>query len=200
MKQILIFILLFPFSRSIAQMPDHGLYNIHITDSGKNVRTQVIPFSGTIHPRAGLLYYWFGNNSVHEQQGGYSGKLLNGIYEESDKNHHLLQQGTFRNGLKDGIWKTWAESGRLTSIITWEAGIKTGKFTYFDNNGTEIQSGMYDLGQMDGKIIYYRGTDSAKTVVYKNGKIIPARKGNFLKRINIFKKEQKEKVAQAPKP
>ncbi|QEM09156.1 toxin-antitoxin system YwqK family antitoxin [Mucilaginibacter rubeus] len=186
------------FSRNaMAQMPDYGLYNIHISDSGKTIRTQVHPVSGTISTRPDLLYYWFGNNAIHEQQGGFSGKLLNGIYEESDGNHHLIQQGIFRNGLRDGTWKTWTETGRLSSIITWQEGLKTGKFAYYDSKGTETQSGRYERDQLDGKIIFHAGSDSVRTVIYKKGKIVPSKNGSFLKRINIFKKKA-GKTRQAP--
>ncbi|MGF7073852.1 toxin-antitoxin system YwqK family antitoxin [Mucilaginibacter sp. 3215] len=196
MRKLLLFILILSSSGAMAQMPDYGLYNIHISDSAKIIRTQVKPVSGTVFTRPGLLYYWFGSNTIHEQQGGFSGKLLNGSYEESDRNHHLIMQGGFKAGLKDGVWKTWNEGGRLGSIITWDEGVKTGKFAYYDAGGNETQSGSYDHDLLHGKITYHTGTDSVKTIQYKNGKIVPAKNGSFLKRIHIFKK----KAAGAPQP
>ncbi|WP_121810186.1 toxin-antitoxin system YwqK family antitoxin [Mucilaginibacter kameinonensis] len=198
MKQLFLLLFLLLSGSVMAQMPDYGLYNIHITDSTKTVKTQVNPVSGSVNPRAGLLYYWFGGNIIHEQQGGFSGKLLNGTYEESDNHHHLIVQGAFKNGLKDGTWKSWTEGGRLSGVITWDEGIKNGKFAYYDANGNETQSGRYDRGLLDGKIVYHAGLDSVKTIVYKNGKVVPPKTGSFLKRINIFKKK-KEKAAPAPK-
>jgi len=198
MKQLPILFFLLLSSRLMAQMPDYGLYNIHIADSGKIIRTQVNPVSGPVHTKPALLYYWFANNAIHEQQGGFSGKLLNGRYEESDKNHNLKQQGTFRDGLKDGTWKTWGDAGRLASIVTWESGVKTGKFTYYDSTGTERQSGRYDHDLLDGKVYYHTGTDSVKTILYKDGKIVPAGKRTLLKRINIFKKKKQEKATPPP--
>jgi hypothetical protein len=197
MRKLLLFIFILSSSGAMAQkMPDYGLYNIHISDSARIIRTQVNPVSGTVSTRPGLLYYWFGSNAIHEQQGGFSGKLLNGIYEESDGNHHLIMQGEFKAGLKDGTWKTWNEAGRLSSVITWDEGVKTGKFAYYDAGGNETQSGRYDYNQLDGKIIYHAATDSVKTILYKNGKIVPAKNGSFLKRINIFKK----KATGSPQP
>jgi hypothetical protein len=189
MKKLLLFIFILSARGVMAQMPDYGLYNIHISDSAKTIRTQVNPVSGTVSTWPRLLYYWFGSNSIHEQQGGFSGKLLNGTYEESDRNHHLIMQGGFKAGLKDGTWKTWNESGRLSSVITWDEGVKTGKFAYYDAGGNETQSGRYDRDQLDGKITYHAATDSVKTILYKNGKIVPAKSGSFLKKINIFKKK-----------
>lgn len=176
----------------MAQMPDYGLYNIHISDSARTIRTQVNPVSGVVSTRPALTYYWFGSNTIHEQQGGFSGKLLNGIYEESDRYHHLMMQGRFKTGLKDGTWKTWNEAGRLSSVITWNEGVKTGKFVYYDTDGKETQSGRYDHDLLDGKIKYHAATDSVKTILYKNGKIVPTKNGSFLKRINIFKKKAAE--------
>jgi hypothetical protein len=189
MKQLLTFFFVLFSPGLMAQMPDYGLYNVHIADSGKTIRTQVRPVSGTMPSRPDLFYYWFGNGAIHEQQGGFSGKLLNGIYEEADGNHHLLQQGAFRNGLRDGTWKTWNESGRLTSIITWKEGIKNGNFAYYDSKGAETQSGRYDRDLLDGKITFHTSYDSVKTVRYKNGKIAPPKNGSLLKRINIFKRK-----------
>jgi len=196
MKKLLLFIFILLSRGVMAQMPDYGLYNIHISDSARIIRAQVNPVSGTVFTRPGLLYYWFGSNIIHEQQGGFSGKLLNGSYEESDRYHHLIMQGGFKGGLKDGVWKTWNEGGKLGSMITWNEGVKTGKFAYYDAYGKETQSGRYDHDLLDGKITYHTGTDSVKTILYKDGKMVPAKNSSFLKRINIFKK----KAAGTPQP
>jgi len=196
MRKLFLFIFILSSRGVMAQMPDYGLYNIHISDSARIIRAQVNPVSGTVSTRPALLYYWFGSNTIHEQQGGFSGKLLNGIYEESDRYHHLITQGGFKAGLKDGVWKTWNAGGRLASVISWDEGVKTGKFAYYDAGGNETQSGSYDHDLLDGKVMYHAGTDSVKTIRYKNGKIVPAKNGSFLKRINIFKK----KAAETPQP
>ena len=192
MKKLLLLFFVFSVYKASAQLPDYGLYNIHISDSVKSIRTQVVPVSGIVTAYPSLLYYWYGSNLIHEQQGGFSGKLLNGTYEEYDKNHHLTIQGGFKNGLKNGIWKIWNGSGFLTSVVTWDEGVKAGKFAYYNLTGKETEAGIYANDQLNGKIIYHTGTDSVKTIIYKAGKAVPPKNGSFLKRINIFRKKSEK--------
>jgi len=80
------------------------------------------PVTPNLQAKSGLFYYWYEANEIHMTQGGYSGKLLNGVYTEYYKNKNLKTQGGFKNGLKDGHWKSWNTDGVLLSDTDWKHG------------------------------------------------------------------------------
>lgn len=190
MKTPMLFIMMLLSFQCYAQkMPDYGLYNVRISDTAHSIHTQVNPVALLPKPEPGVDYYWLGGNVIHQQQGGYSGKLLNGVYEEYYKNKNLKTQGAFVAGLKNGLWKSWTENGRLTQEVSWDNGRLTGKFSLYDAAGREIQSGYYADGLKEGRVRMYEGTDSARQVMYKHGNVVIPKKNNFLRRINVFKRK-----------
>jgi antitoxin component YwqK of YwqJK toxin-antitoxin module len=144
---------------------------------------------GNIKPS--LDYYWYANNLIQKQQGGISGKVLNGEYEERYPNKKLLTQGRFLNGLKDGVWENWYDNGRLANIITWKKGIRSGSFSDYNMNGIEIRSGRYKDNLIEGKVTINPMTDSVRNVKYKHGAIISDRSHSIFNRLNIFKRRKK---------
>jgi antitoxin component YwqK of YwqJK toxin-antitoxin module len=105
------------------KLPDMGLYKVRITENDKTVLAEIDPVSSNPRAKQSLMYYWYSANMIHSTQGGFSGKLLNGQYEEFYLNKNLKQQGTFKKGLKDGAWKTWGENGMLLETSTWKNGV-----------------------------------------------------------------------------
>jgi len=190
MKIIRILVLLCLTYQSYGQkMPDYGLYNVHISDTGRAIRLQLIPVESLPRPKPGLDYYWFGSNIIHRQQGGYSGKLLNGTYEEYYQDRNLKVQGNYAEGLKDGLWKSWYSNGHLSEEVHWNKGELSGGFTYYDASGRMIKSGKYDGGRIEGTMITNPGTDSVKQIRYRRGIVMPKKENKFLKKINIFKRK-----------
>jgi hypothetical protein len=126
--------------------------------------------SGNI--KSDLKYAWFSGNQIRYTQGGYSGKLLNGIYNEFYESKGLKTQGIFEMGLKSGKWKSWGEDGVLDSIVNYSSGKPNGKFEKYDQEGILLERGNYSNGQLNGKLEKRMGADSIQLTRYKKGKVI----------------------------
>jgi hypothetical protein len=104
------------------KLPAYDLNRIRISQPDKTIVAETDPVSSTPSIKPLLLYYWYSANTIHISQGGFSGKLLNGLYTEYYTNKNLKEQGNFKKGLKDGVWKSWNEGGTLTSVTNWKHG------------------------------------------------------------------------------
>ena len=168
MKKLLFILWLSSVSAYAQNIRDYGVTKIRLNEPGRSIVMEVLP---TNKPslRLNRLYYWFSGNVIHTTQGGYSGKLLNGRYNEYFPSKSLKEQGSFDKGLKSGIWKTWTEDGVLTQEITWKEGVKNGEFTLYDEQGNIKQSGTFDDNQLNENVLTYHGKDSIQTVRYKAG-------------------------------
>ncbi|MEO7215184.1 hypothetical protein [Mucilaginibacter sp.] len=187
-------LLAFCFITNIAfaqKMPDYGINRVHIYLEDKTLLFETIPVTSQPDVSPDKTYYWYGANTVHQTQGGFSGKLLNGSYKEFYLDKNLKEEGRFKAGLKDGVWKSWATGGRLVSSITWHNGVKAGKYALYNDSSLVSQSGHYRNDLLNGPIKFYVNKDSVHIVKYKDGHINPDTRP-FLKRINIFKKKNKE--------
>src|ERR1700743_640462 len=124
MKRILFIVLLFGTDLAYAQkLPALDTNRVRITEKDQTILAQINPINSTPKIKSGLFYYWYSANGIHYSQGGFSGKLLNGTYNEFYADKNLKQQGAFNNGLKDGIWKSWNEDGTLSSDTKWKNGL-----------------------------------------------------------------------------
>lgn len=136
-------------------------------------------------------YYWFSNNQIKVTQGGFSGKLLHGLYSDYYLNSNLKEQGHFRLGLKQGEWKTWTEDGALIERANYNNGEANGRFYKYDKRGLLLEEGSYKHGKINGKLKQYIKADSVLITKYKNG-VLQAKqtKPNWLSR--LFKKKDKK--------
>ncbi|WP_052496118.1 toxin-antitoxin system YwqK family antitoxin [Pedobacter lusitanus] len=117
-------------------------------------------------------YYWYSNNQIKITQGGFSGKLLNGLYSSYYDNKSLQEQGYFKMGLKTGEWKSWTEDGQLISDVTFYNGVPEGDFYKYDGHGKLLEKGRNVNGKLEGEFVKYQG-DSSVSVKYKNGVVVP---------------------------
>jgi hypothetical protein len=106
------------------RLPDYGINRIRLTQSDETIVATIEPVSSNPSIKQNLLYYWYSANTIHHTQGGFSGKLLNGLYTAYYPNKNLKEQGNFKKGLKDGIWKNWNEDGSFAKTCTWNNGIE----------------------------------------------------------------------------
>lgn len=121
---ILIFFCFFSISVYAQKMPDYGLDKVRITQPDQTIIAELQSESSAISAKSNLHYFWYSANSIHETQGGYSGRLLNGLYSAFYLNKNLKEQGYFKKGLKDGVWKSWRGDGSLLSATNWKHGIE----------------------------------------------------------------------------
>jgi hypothetical protein len=170
MKYFLPFVFLLLGGTGIAQsLPGSGFNKIRINEPERSLQFEIVEIKRDHMAESDLTYYWYSANRIHQTQGGFSGKLLNGPYYAFDNNKNLREQGAFIKGLKDGIWKSWNDNGRLVASVTWNNGEQSGPFTYFDETGKVKQTGTFHKGLLHGEIKEYAGADSVKTVSYRNG-------------------------------
>jgi len=124
MKRLLYILLLLISGSSYGQkLPEIETTSVRINEPDKTVLAEINPINSNPSIKNGLFYYWYSAGGVHFTQGGFSGKLLNGSYNEYYLNKNLKQQGAFKKGLKDGIWKTWNEDGTLIGLSKWKNGL-----------------------------------------------------------------------------
>jgi antitoxin component YwqK of YwqJK toxin-antitoxin module len=124
MKRIIVILLFFTSGSAYAQkLSDYGYDKVRIVETDKIIEAEIIPVNSGLGIKNDRFYYWYDNNSIHTSQGGYSGKLLNGLYETYYLSHNLKEQGTFKKGLKDGVWKSWNPDGTLNKEINWKNGV-----------------------------------------------------------------------------
>jgi hypothetical protein len=140
-----------------------------------------------IYVESDRLYYWFSTNLIKSTQGGYSGKLLNGRYQEFFLNKSLKEWGAFNAGLKTGKWKSWDEGGKLKEEYYWDSGKKNGTYSKYDSLGRLAEKGKYRNDLLNGKQAVMIG-DSSKISYFKKGK--PVEKPHILPKFirNIFSK------------
>src|SRR5437879_9375353 len=80
-------------------------------------------------------YYWFGQGDIRSTQGGYSGKLIDGVFEKFNRKNALIEKGEFENGLKEGTWTKWYPNGKFLSQYRWRNGQRDGDFEEFHPGG-----------------------------------------------------------------
>lgn len=131
-------------------------------------------------------YAWFAGNQIHTTQGGYSGKLLHGLYTDFYLDNNIKEQGNFVMGLKDGIWKSWNDQGILMSQITFKEGIAEGPYSFYNANGALLESGRNRNGKLDGAQKRFVG-DSISIVKYKDGNV-KQKKKNWIKSLFVKNK------------
>lgn len=199
MKILLLITCLFGASITYAQnIRDYGVTKVRLNDPGRSVVMEILPTSKP-KLKSDRLYYWFSGNVIHTTQGGFSGKLLNGKYDEYFPSKNLKEQGKFLKGLKNGVWRTWDENGTLNQEVMWKDGMKDGPFSLYDDKGIIKQSGTFSQNQLEGKILFYHGKDSVETKTFKAGvPLLPVAPSPSLwqkfKRFRFLKKDSVSKA------
>lgn len=113
-----------PFCTYGQKLPDSGFDKVRIVSPGKIIQADIKEVTSDPDIKSDRFYYWYSANMIHSTQGGFSGRLLNGLYAEYYLNKNLKEQGTFKKGLKDGVWKKWKEDGTLNNTTTWKNGLE----------------------------------------------------------------------------
>jgi len=107
---------------SAQDLPSSGFDKVRIVETDRVILAEVKPVNTLPHPKKELFYNWYSANAIHSTQGGFSGKLLNGRYNEYYLNKSLKEQGAYKRGLKTGSWQQWKDDGTLLRQSSWKNG------------------------------------------------------------------------------
>lgn len=117
----------------------------------------------------GVFYFWYSNDMIYSNQGGYSGNLLHGDYIEYDGNGNLILKGRFDRGLKSGEWVSWYPDGSISEISEYEEGYKCGRQVRYAPDGKISYSAYYKNGLLHGPLVK-PVNDTLFRTNYRNGK------------------------------
>lgn len=116
-------------------------------------------------------YYFYYLNKIQFNQGGHTGRLLHGNYQEIYASGRLQCQGQFENGLRIGDWKYWHANGNLEKLLAYKSGIKHGDFQEHYQDGTLKRTGRYQDDLLHGKIETYANGELESIARYRKGVI-----------------------------
>jgi len=180
--------------------------NISILSKDSVVKTTVLDKVPKVKTILGTDYYWYYNNQICHNEGGFSGKLLNGKYQVFTSQNKLITEGEFLNGVMTGTWKYWYINGKMKCMAIYHKGKLDGTIDFFDIYGIKTRQVDYKAGLKHGKeYIFFTDTtlinkfDMGKLVVKKNRSSktnhdssisLSEKTPNDLKKISISKKEK----------
>ncbi len=125
-----------PMIREIVVKYEDSTLRAHILIHKENIKTS-----------DRLMYYWYNQEKINQNMGGYSGDLLQGEYLVFDKEKNLITQGNFERGLKHGTWKHWDASGVLMKSLDYHYGLVDGKVKIYNNEGKLVETKDYKTGE-----------------------------------------------------
>jgi antitoxin component YwqK of YwqJK toxin-antitoxin module len=117
---------------------------VHTPDS--TIRAYILIQDSDIPASNQLFYYWYDQEQINKNKGGYAGALLDGSYKVYDWQNNLITQGEFDKGLMVGTWKFWDKNGNLRVIAEYKQGQLHGQMITYDPSGEIIQSRKYRKG------------------------------------------------------
>jgi len=135
-----------------AQQYDDILKNrkVHLYQDRYKTIFTVGDYTGS--PKRDKFYHWYGTQQIRVTQGGYSGKVLHGVYTRYYPDNNLAEKGAFKNGLKKGIWQSWYGDGTEQRESMWKDGEETGAFRLWDQQGQLLEQGYLHKGKRHGKV------------------------------------------------
>lgn len=142
---------------AISQKWEDGEIRSVITNSGDSITyTHILLSDKRPKAKEDRIYYWYFNNKIRHNYGGYSGQLIHGDYEVMDVDKHLLVKGELRYGYRIDTWKFWDRQGRLVEMSEWKNGQQSGITILYDRNNQIYAKIKYKKGLKHGKAKFYR--------------------------------------------
>jgi antitoxin component YwqK of YwqJK toxin-antitoxin module len=138
-KQILfsaLLTLLIPLSstgQSVSWFPLVREVIVNYTDSV--VRAHILVQTGEPETEDHLMYYWYKQNQIYKNMGGFSGDLLHGEYLVFDIQKNLITKGYYESGLRHGGWKYWYPNGIIRMALEYKDGLPDGKVLFYNKTG-----------------------------------------------------------------
>lgn len=155
------FLFLFSLISSYAQEEVNYSNLRSLRDGESFIRFQVMELgdSKKVNLKEDVVYSWFKSQKVMSTEGGASGVLLDGIYEEFYPNSQLKVKGVYKKGVKHGRWMYWKEDGQLLKKVYWR-------------NGDQIKDAV--TYSDEGKVLTQEDFSANKKTYYYGDKIIHA--------------------------
>lgn len=143
-----------------------------VNQDSSTLKINVLKDEFDFYAKNTMKYFWYRPNQVIATQGGYSGMLLHGDYQEFHLNNNLKQSGRFRKGVKTGEWKTWRENGNLKEIATFQKGIRKGKVWKYDEDGCLKSIERYRGEVLEGWAVYFMKGRPVLKRKYRMGTVV----------------------------
>ncbi|TND10227.1 MAG: hypothetical protein FD123_475 [Bacteroidetes bacterium] len=165
-------LLLFHFSCLPAQKIPGKIktYTVHLSCSDYTAKATVLNTPAVSKAKPELTYYWYAANKVNQTQGGFDGKLLDGIYTAHYLDNNLKEKGKFVKGLKQGAWINWHANGKIREQVKYRDGRNHGEYRAYDENGRLVKREFFRKGLLHGKSETYMNDSLKTTTYYKEGK------------------------------
>ncbi|TKG88107.1 hypothetical protein EYV94_27625 [Puteibacter caeruleilacunae] len=118
------------------------------------------------------VYYWYEQGKIHQNQGGFSGLLLEGSFEKCTLTGFLIEKGEFKGGLKNGEWKKWDLKGNLIYSEYWKDGYREGPSWEYDATNKKVTTCNYKNSMLHGEYKIMVGDSLVKSLKYNKGRLI----------------------------
>ena len=169
------------------------LNRFSVSEDGLFTEGYLAPIGQYIHTDNGKTYAWFAGGRLHQTQGNYKDRLLNGIYTESYTNKQLARKGTYKKGLQKGAWYSWRENGVLKVSDHYKKGKLNRYQISYDSLGMPAKRVHFRKGIRNGLEQDYQQGKWKTIGKYKSGKSVPLKEPLPKRTINaIFKKHHKK--------
>ncbi|PXY01811.1 hypothetical protein DF185_03955 [Marinifilum breve] len=161
-----------------------------INQNGNEIRCRLLIDKANLQLDMNTDYYWYSNDQIRKNRGGYSGDLLHGTYQVFDSEKYLIEEGLYLYGRKEGFWKLWDKNGKLIQTTYWKNGLKNGPNHQYIGE-LQIVKENYRNNRLHGRRIT-QAKDSIHYQFYKNGRLVK-NKSIAVNKNEVEKKKKKEK-------
>jgi len=145
------------------------VYNIVHEENNRSSHFSILNEIQAFKANKNLEYFWFNNNNLKSNYGGFTGNLLHGKFQEFDSGGNLIKNGNFSFGLKNGDWQFWDKKGNLTGSEYWVKGWLKRKW-FIEDSIKYIEK--YKMNKIDGERKVLKDNKVVKIQNYRGGILI----------------------------
>lgn len=192
--RILILLTLIVLSSFVnAELKDDGLLTrtVIVHDNRSKIQCSLLVEKVKRKTELNTLYFWYRNDQIKSNAGGYSGNLLHGLYQKYDEQKNLIEEGKYSYGTKIGLWKYWNEHGEVTRTIEYKSGKQNGLDCIYKSEQIWEKS-TYKSNQLHGRRLV-QSKDSLFVETYRYGKLIRKKAESLVKTPKVKVEKKKEK-------
>lgn len=194
-KRITVLFMMFIAFNCFAQkMKDLKVLN-HFSFNNGDLYSEGYLEPGGIHIQTSnkKTYTWFAGGQLHQTQGNYKDRLLDGTYTDSYANKQLAKKGTYKKGLQKGAWYSWREDGTLSFYSHYKKGQLNRYQISYDSVGFPAKRTHYRKGIKQGLEQNYEEGQWKSVGRYKNGKSVPLKEPFIKRSIDAIRKKFRKK-------